>query len=247
MAESAEAPRKPAHARPPRVRIWHAITALIVGLLLNWPMSWLCTSKLAERLPRTTDTGLRADSQWPAGMREVWTPLSTFITPERVELATKADAGEIDKMLALRMTIHEKLPHDCAMSRTMTLVSTDTVIMAESLDPRLALSTYEFTVGFPFKAMRRMQVTMYKNGIHVFADLQGAERMLLLGQSLPFMQPRWTFFTLNGLVYAAVMLSAFAGMQHFRRSLRIRRNLCTTCGYAKAEGTTVCPECGVGY
>ncbi len=180
-------------------------------------------------------------------MREDWTPLSTFITPERVELSTKADAGEIDKMFALHMTIHEKLPHDCAMSRTMTLVSTDTVIMAESLDPRLALSTYEFTVGFPFKAMRRMQASMYKSGLLVFTDLHGAERMSLLGLNIPLMLPRWNFFILNGLIYAAVMLIPLAGVQHFRRARRIRCNQCTTCGYAKAEGTMVCPECGVGY
>lgn len=247
MAESAEAPRTPAHARPPRVRIWHVIAALIIGLLFNWPMSWLCTSNLAERLPQTTDSGLRADSQWPAGMHEDWTPLNVFITPERVELSKQADAGELDMAIALQMSVSEKMPVDCSMQRTMTAVSIHTVISAMSHEPVLSFTTYELSVGFPFKSMRTLQAIAYDNNVLIYRDHQGMEHFALGSTPLPLMQPRWTFFTLNGLVYAAVMLAALAGVQHFRRSRRIRRNQCTTCGYAMAQGTSVCPECGVGY
>ena len=59
------------------------------------------------------------------------------------------------------------------------------------------------------------------------------------------LRPLWPGFTINTLLYAAVLWLLICGPFALRRFLRVRRGLCPKCAYPMGE-SSVCTECGCG-
>ena len=77
-----------------------------------------------------------------------------------------------------------------------------------------------------------------------FAKTAGDDGFSVGDRAIPRM-PIWPGFAINTIFYAAILWLSVAGLGALRRRRRIKRGLCSRCGYpVSASEGAVCSECG---
>jgi hypothetical protein len=114
-------------------------------------------------------------------------------------------------------------------------------------EPFLVLSW----AGWPLLSLRDEQALgpLYPKRWVVWASRR--HRSIVIPDSVPDgfkpHRPVWPGFTINTLLYATILWLMFAAPFALRRRRRIKRGLCSACGYdlrGRASNANLCPECG---
>ena len=217
-----------------------ALAFLLVGVVLNVAVAWVCTAGLS---PAFTEHSSDNDPG-----RYWFVNQLKYIGLTSIQSSWSSGWGR--KAGRPPAAVERLLPN--WVPRTPPNPSLDSNVESSSIDeasgfPYLAMASRGL-VRFAGDPPRVLQSEVHGLELSPFGPYGGD------GQALP-LRPLWPGFAINTLCYA--LLSALLwllivqGSGRFRRLLRRRRGHCINCGYdlrgaSRGGGGGVCPECGAG-
>ncbi len=221
-----------------RISPFAAMAYIAAALVLNWPIGWLCVY-IPPSAPTRAVTS--SASKWPSWVPADWPALSTFVTPERLELTRLDDRDETSRHVARRLSTSEQSPRDCIVIEQSDWCKATTLYCAEDFSSPTPWFASEETYGVPWPALVAGHASSQIGYVDVHLPMW---RFNVFGRvfALPVL-PRFTALLQNTVVYFLVITIVRTTFLELRARRRRTIDRCTGCGYSAAS-LPICPECG---